>query len=56
MDLGKLKTSFIFLLLMCIIQFLTGLIILHNTLITILSIIAMFLCLSGLFYVHKKTK
>lgn len=56
MDYSKLKTSFVFLLLMCIIQLLTGLFIIHNTLITILSIGAIILCLSGLLYVEKKTK
>ncbi|MDA3734189.1 hypothetical protein PBV87_22200 [Niameybacter massiliensis] len=53
MDYSKLKTSFLLLLLMTIIQLLVAIFILHHTLITLLSIGAMLLCIGGLFYTNK---
>lgn len=56
MDYSKLKLSFIFLLAMCIIQLFTGILIIHNMLISILSVIAIFLCILGLIYISHKSK
>lgn len=56
MDYGKLKLSFVFLIVMCLIQLLTGLFIIQNTLISILSIIALILCIGSLCYISNKTK
>ncbi len=54
MNYEKLHTSFICLIIMTIIQFLTGCFLLHHLLITILSILAFLLCLGGLIYTNKK--
>lgn len=56
MDYSKLKLSFVFLLAMCVIQLFTGLLIIHNTLISILSIIAILLCISALIFISNKTR
>lgn len=56
MDYSKLKLSFVFLIIMCFIQLLTGLFIIHNTLISILSVIALILCIGSLYYIGSKTK
>ncbi|MHC1750021.1 MAG: hypothetical protein AB9856_17240 [Cellulosilyticaceae bacterium] len=56
MNYSKLKLSFLLLLAMCIVQFLVAFFILHNTLISILSVICFALCIWGLGYISKKTK
>lgn len=56
MNYTKLKISFLVLLAMTIIQLLVGLFIIHNTLITVLSAIAIILCICGLTYVSKHAK
>lgn len=56
MNYGKLQLSFICLLVMSVIQFVTSFLVLHNILITLLSIIAILLCIGGLAYVNYKTK
>ncbi|MEG0012859.1 MAG: hypothetical protein RR324_03395 [Cellulosilyticaceae bacterium] len=56
MDYSKLKLSFVFLLAMCVIQFFTGLLIIHNALISILSLIAILLCIAALIFISSKTK
>lgn len=56
MDYSKLKLSFVFLLAMCVIQLFTGLLIIHNTLISILSIIAILLCIAALIFISNKTR
>ena len=54
MDYSKLKTSFLLLLMMTIIQFLVAAFILHHMIISLLSIGAMLLCIGGLFYTDKQ--
>lgn len=54
MNYEKLHTSFIYLTIMSIIQFLTGWFLLHHLLITILSAFAFLLCLGGLIYTNNK--
>ena len=54
MDYSKLQLSFVFLLIMCIIQLLTGILIVHNLLISILSLIAIGVCIIGLIYTGTK--
>lgn len=54
MDYSKLQLSFVFLLIMCIIQLLTGIFIVHSLLICILSILAIGICIIGLIYTGTK--
>ena len=54
MNYDKLQLSFILLLVMSIIQCLTAALILHNALITLFSVIAIILCISGLFFTSHK--
>ena len=56
MNYGKLQLSFILLLIMTILQFLVAAFVLHHLIITILSITAALLCISGLVFVNYKTK
>lgn len=54
MDYSKLKSSFLILLAMTLLQLLVSLFILHHTLITILSAVAMILCIIGYIYISKQ--
>lgn len=56
MNYSKLKSSFLILLAMTILQLLVSLLVLHHTLIAILSVGAMILCIIGLIYVSKQDK
>lgn len=56
MDYHKLSLSFIFLLAMCLIQFLTAVFLIHHRLIAVLSVIAFIFCLLGLIYANKKSQ
>jgi len=56
MNYSKLKLSFLLLLLMTIVQFLTSLLVLHNLILTLLSLTATIVCILGFIYINIKTK
>lgn len=56
MNYSKLRLSFLLLLIMTIIQFLTSLLVLHHLVLTLVSITAIVLCLLGFIYINNKAK